>query len=234
MMTGKLMKKPISIAIVLVLLFMTLPTIALGQVPSEKYAVIVSYDNRGDCHVWASTCARLFRSILLDNGFIQKNITFLHSNKATKANVIEAIGWLDSVEDENTEVVIGFFGHGSATHIMLKGLAISHQEIRDLLLGLESQKQLIVIDTCGSAGAILPGRDGITLNATNRIVLTSTWSENESSIFSWHLTNWCKAVLVWGMQEGNADFNGDGRVSVQEAGSIKGRMSDGYGQEFFL
>lgn len=217
------------IILVILLILVLIPCQVSAQ--TDKYALIISYDNKGDCRVFASTCARLLKDVLTDNGFSQKNIKFLNGNKATKTNIIEAVNLLNEVE---SEIVVAFFGHGSATHVMLKGLAISHIEIRDLLSNLQSQKQLIIIDTCGSAGAILAGKDGVTLNATNRIVLTSTVSEKESSIFSWHLTNWCHAVLRWGLLEGNADFNGDGKVSIQEAATLKGGISDGYGQEFFL
>jgi len=238
------MKKLISIGIILALLTVLILPISVASQPAsvDKYAVIIGYNGkpckspigRGNNHIFATTCARLLRDILTDNEFSQKNIIFLTNNKATKAGVLEAINGLKAIEGAEDEVVVAFFGHGGPTGIGLHKSGISHSELKALMADLDSQKQLIVIDTCGSAGAIIPGWDGITLNATNRIVLTSTVTERESSIFSWHLTNWCRSVLLWGLKEGNADFNGDGMVSIQEAGSVKGGMSDGYGQDFFL
>lgn len=227
------MKKIIGVGIVLILLTTMLPNIVVGQ-ELNKYAVIVSYDGKGDCRIWASTCARLLRDILKENGFSHKNIKFLSGSKSTKENTIDAISWLKDIERADSEVVVAFFGHGSATFVLACNPGLMHEEIRDLLADLDSQKQLVIIDTCGSAGAIIEGRDGITLNATNRIVLTSTVTENESSIFSWHLTNWSRAVLLRGLKEGNADFNGDGLVSIEEAASRKGGISDEYEGEFFL
>ena len=215
------MKKVILFAICLLLLI-PMPVYA----SPNKYALIVSYDGHKESRIWASTCARLLRDVLVDNGYRQKDIIFLNNNKATKENVIEEINSLSG------EVVVAFFGHGGATGIGLHKSWLSHTELRNLLSNLDSEKQLIIIDTCGSGGAIIEGYDGVVLNKTNRIVLTSTVFENESSVFTGHLTDWSRAVFEWGFE--NADFNGDGVVSVEEAGSVKGGMSDGYEGEFFL
>lgn len=227
------MKRLISIGLILALLMMGILPISVSSQPTTtKYAVIMAYDGSRSCKIWASTCARQLDRVLKDNGFSPKNIRI--DTRATQGNLIEAIDWLKGVEDSHSEVVVAFFGHGSATAIGLRLRSVLHSEVRDLLSCLESQKQLVIIDTCGSAGAILEGRDGVTLSAPNRIVLTSTEHELESSVFTGHLTDWTWAVLVWSLKEGKADFNGDGRVSIQEAGSVKGGISDGYGQEFFL
>lgn len=219
------MKKLIIIAIISILL---LPNVVVAQ--TNKYALIVSYDSQGSSRIFASHCARLLKDVLKDNGFSQKSINI--NTKASYRDLTEGMDWLGAMEDSNSEVVIGFFGHGSGTHIGLKDVALTHSMILNLLSNLESKKQLIIIDTCGSAGAIIEGRDGVTLSAENRIVLTSTSSEIESSIFSGHLTDWCRAVLIWGME--NADYNGDGKVSIEEVGSVKGLISDGYEGEFIL
>jgi hypothetical protein len=218
--------KNLFIIVILILLFIPIP----AQAQSDKYAVILSYDSQGSTKIWASSCARLLKDVLRDNGFAQKNIFI--DTRATQDDLLEAIDWLKTVEA--SEIVVGIFGHGGGTGIVLKDSWISHYELKGLLSGLESEKQLIIIDTCGSGGAIIGGMDGISLNATNRIVLTSTSFESESSVFSGHLTDWTRAVLAWGLKEGNADFNGDGKVSIEEAGSVKGLISDGYEGEFFL
>lgn len=228
------MKKLVSIVIALALLMVLILPISVSSQPTttDKYAVILAYDGSRSNKIWASTCARLLKEVLKDNGFTQKTINI--DTRASEQDLIDAISWLREVEDSNSEVVVAFFGHGSATHVHLKNAGISHFQIRELLSSLESQKQLIIIDTCHSGGAIVEGRDGVVLNATNRIVLTSTRDEIGTSAFQGHLTDWCRAVLIWALQEGNADFNGDGLVSIQEAGSVKGGISDGYGEEFFL
>jgi len=222
------MKKVIAVGIILILLATMLPSVAMGQEPS-KHAIIIADNSHGQCKIWATTCGRLMKDVLREYDWSNKEITLLFNSKATKENIIEAVNKVKDVD----EVVVAFFGHGSWNYVALHGPGIWHYEIRDLLLELNSEKQLVIIDTCKSWGAITPGRDGVTLSATNRIVLTSTVSENESSIYSWHLTVWCRSVLKWGLLEGKADFNGDGAVSIEEAGSLKG-ISDGYEGEFFL
>ena len=218
------MKKLISILIIFVLISLLMPSFISAQTPS-KYALIVSYDSQGDSRIWASHCARLLQKVLKDNGFSQKNIIL--DTRASYRDLIDGFGWLDSVEDSGSEVVVGFFGHGSGTHVALKDVALNHSTILQLLSNLESQKQLVIIDTCGSGGAIIPGIDGVSLNQTGRVVLTSTSSEKESSVFTGHLTDWCRAVLKYGLLEGNVD-------SVEEAGALKGGISDGYEGEFIL
>jgi len=220
------MKKLIIIFIVLALL---MPTFAMAQEPT-KHAIIVAYDGSRSSKIWATTCGRLLKTVLREYGYSNQEITLLYGKKATWSNIEEAVSKVKDVD----EFVIAFFGHGSATHFCIRLMCLPHSYINDLLSDLKSQKQLVIIDTCGSAGAILPGKDGVSLNATNRIVLTSTVFEEETSIFTWHLTDWSRAVLQYGLLEGNADFNGDGRVSIQEAGSVKGLISDNYGEEFFL
>jgi len=216
--------------IVILALLLMLPIPVMGQ--SSKYALIVSYNGHKDSRIWASACARLLRDVLIDNGFRQKDIIFL--NRVSREDVVDAVNLLKDKEGAGDTVVVAFFGHGGATGVCLYKSSISHAEIGNLLSELDSGKQLVIIDTCGSGGAIIGGYDGITLNATNRIVLTSTKAENESSVFTGHLTDWSRVVFEWGFKKGNADFNGDGFVSVQEAGSVKGGISDGYGEEFFL
>jgi len=219
------MKKVILILLV-VLFFIPLSVSA----QTSKHAIIVAYNGSGPYKIWATTCGRLFKDVLMEYGYSQKEITLIFGKKATPENIENAINELKYVD----EFIIGFFGHGSSTSIGLHDSCIYHTELKELLSGLTSQKQLVVIDTCGSAGAIIEGWDGITLNAENRLILTSTKFEKETSVFSGHLTDWSRAVLKYGLLEGRADFNGDGKVSVEEAGSIKGGMSDGYGEEFLL
>jgi len=218
------MKKVILILLV-VLFFIPLSVSA----QTSRHAIIIANNSHGSCRIFATTCGRLMKDVLREHGWSSKEITLLFNSQATKENFEEEINRIKDVD----EVVVAFFGHGSYNYVMLHKQGIWHFEIRDILETLTSEKQLVIIDTCKSYGAIVPGMDGISLNKTGRIVLTSTRSELESSIYHWHLTVWCRAVLKSGLLEGNADFNEDGRVSIQEAGSMSGGMSDGYGEEFF-
>lgn len=220
-----------------ILLLALLPSIPISGAPntsSNKYAVIVGNDSKQSGYpVYGSTCARLLQSILKDNAFMQRNIKMLLNSRATKQDIIDGLNWLRSVETPSSEVIVAFFGHGGSTGILLSDSVITHKEIKGLA-PIQSLKQLIIIDTCASGGAIIEGIDGITLSAPNRIVLTSVSGEVGTSTYSGHLTDWCRGVLLKGIKEGMADWNNDGKVSIQEAARFQGGISDNYGQEFFL
>jgi hypothetical protein len=201
----------------------------------KKYAVVVGNDAKSTAPINGSSCARVMLSLLRDAGFSSENIVFLTNAKATKQNVVNALSWLNSVDTPDAEIVIAFFGHGGGLGLALYDSGISHKEIGSLS-PVNSQKQLIVIDTCGSGGAVIAGADSFSLSAPNRIVLTSTCCEIDSSIHTSQLDLWTEGFLLDGIKYGLADVNGDGKVSIQEAKAYHsyGLMSDNYGTAFFL
>jgi len=235
--------KTIFIIILLFTLICIPSQVTSNRMDSNKYAVIIGNDAR--YYSWmvasGSGCAKLLNQILRDAGFSQKNIKMLVNHKASPGNIEDALIWLQQVAMPDSEVVFAFFGHGCPSAVQIYKAGLMHWTIGDLLAPVESEKQLIIIDSCGSAGAILEGSDGVSLCTPNRIVVTSTKYEIESSVQSGKYTYWSRDFLLEGIKEGLADFNADGLVSVQEAyqygwsdSFCGGLMCDNYGQDFFL
>jgi hypothetical protein len=234
--------KNILIILILFWTIICIPTITSAQVnTSNKYAVIIGNDARqGSMPVTGSSCAKLLKRMLMDAGFASKNIKVLLNKQSTLQACDNALAWL-SQAPADSEIVFAIFGHGGPCGCAVYGGALTHTAIRDLLAPSQSQKQLIIVDTCGSAGAIIPGIDGATLCAPNRIVATAGSVEEESSIPTAKYTEWVEAFLINDIIHGGADLNGDGKVSIQEAYKQEqtylmwhGLMCDNYGQEFFL
>lgn len=196
--------KKVLILMMICLLF-ALSFLAVGAKPfhysrldNNKYAVVIGL-NGSQPKVTGANCARLSVDILRDAGFSNKNIKLITSNKATRQTVFGALDWLMSVETSDSEIVLGFFGHGGAVGFALADGAITHAEIRDLA-PVVSQKQLIIIDSCGSGGAIIEGMDGVTLSAPNRIVITSVTSESGSSVVNGRYPDWTISFLLKGIK----------------------------------
>jgi hypothetical protein len=206
-----------------------------GNRMASKYAVLVGYDCKPSAPIYGSNEARLIKGILTKAGFPSKNIKMLLNRQATLQNVANALDWLRTVEAPDSKVVVGFFSHGGWGSVLVYQGNITHATILSLL-PVQSQRQLVMVDTCGSAGAILPGMDGVTLCAPGRIVFTSTALEIESTVYSGKYSDWLRIVWMMGYQDGAADLNGDGRVSMRELATWtqKGLVCNQCADEFFL
>jgi hypothetical protein len=207
------------------------------------YAVLVgiSHSEGTGEKVNGDNAVRLMKSILRDNGWQSKNIKMLTNRKATEANVLEAIAWLKSVETLESTVVFMIAAHGSYMSVRLWGSSFKHSVIRDELSGLKSKRQLVIINSCQSGGALVEGKDGVTLARPDRIVLSSC-GEGSVDPVTQHLTRWAEVFLRLGLKEGQA---GD-RASIQRVYDwtvheysggywpVSGLMADGYGEPFYL
>lgn len=228
------MKKTLLLILLLLSILIIAPVEASPKaIVSNGYAIMVGISHNGD-HVNGDNTARLLVSILKDSGYRMKNIKLLTNRQATWENLLKAVDWLKSVEDENSTVIIMFACHGSATGVKLWDVMLPHRYIKEYLSTLKSQKQLVIIATCQSGGAVIEGIDGISLAQEHRIVISSCaeWTVDPCTH---RYTRWAEAFLLRGIKERLADNNGDGKVSIQDAFEYAGsRMSDNYGHEFFL
>ena len=178
-------------------------------------------------------------SVLRDAGFASKNIKVLTNKQATKQAFIDAIDWLKSVENAGSKIVVYIVCHGLAESICLYDTAVTHRWVRDLL-SFKSHKQLVILDSCHSGGAVEPAEDGVTWAAPYRLLMSSA-SIELSTYTTAKYTRWSEAFILDGIKRGLADANEDGKVSMEEAFDYAkhhalsgGLISDNYGSDFFL
>jgi hypothetical protein len=227
------------------LTILTLPENKGGDM--KKYAILMGISHspsgpQGRVKVNGDNQVRLMKRILQNAGWGNKNIKMKTNRQATFQNFLNMLNWLEDEEDADSTVVIMFACHGASTGVRLWDQMMPHRYIRDYLAHLKSQKQLIIISTCQSGGALVEGFDGITLCKPNRIVVTSC-DERAVDPVTAKYTRWSEAFLYHALKECEADANCDGRVSIQEAAAYTHlvspyfpgtRIDDQYGQEFYL
>ncbi|UCG54293.1 MAG: caspase family protein [Dehalococcoidia bacterium] len=151
------------------------------------------------------------------------HVRLLVDSQATKLNIQNAItGWLDSKEDENDIILFYFTGHSwqSNNHEYImpyNSLVTSRQvDIQDDTLNswlncLESNQQIIIIDSCNSGGFINE------LYRYGRVVLTSCDKNEDSyeysalkhSVFTYYILDALNNLE-------SIDKNSDGDICIEE------------------
>jgi tripartite motif-containing protein 71 len=159
------------------------------------------------------------------------------------ATVRRAVSEFFSRKSRDDLLLLYFSGHGvlddrgrlhlavkDTDHSLLRGTAISASFIADEMDNSRSQRQVIILDCChsGAFARGTKGSAGITVGTASafegtgfgRVVLTATdatqyaWEgeqiigEAESSLFTHY--------LVRGLQSGEADIDGDGKITIDE------------------
>jgi hypothetical protein len=152
------------------------------------------------------------------------HVKLLINSQATKSSIQNAIaGWLDSKEDVNDVILLYFSGHGQQedddeyTIWPYNTSANSdNNEIQDEMLDswlrcLESEQQVIIIDSCNSGGFIKE------LYQYNRIVITSCSKDEDSyetsildhSVFAYFFLDAFNNLY-------SVDENDDNNISIEE------------------
>jgi hypothetical protein len=151
------------------------------------------------------------------------HVRLLVDSQATKLSIQNAItGWLDSKEDENDIILFYFTGHSwqSNNHEYImpyNSLVTSRQDdIQDVTLNswlncLESNQQIIIIDSCNSGGFINE------LYRYGRVVLTSCEKNEDSyeytalkhSVFTYYILDALNNL-------DNIDKNNDRDICIEE------------------
>ncbi len=151
------------------------------------------------------------------------HVKLLVDSQATKLSIQNAItGWLDSKEDENDIILFYFSGHSwqSNNHEYImpyNSLVISRQDdIQDTTLNswlncLESNQQVVIIDSCNSGGFVNE------LYRYGRVVLTSCDQYEDSyeytalkhSVFTYYILDALSNL-------DGIDKNNDGGICLEE------------------
>ena len=200
-------------------------------VPATNYWALLiginEYSGRTRDNIGSYQDARELRRHLLSLGWRSDHILLLGNRHATASNIIQSIRWLASKTDSSSVVVFNYSGHEMPTRSTADGdresrdIAIQASDNRlvlDGVLGREmgrvaAEKMWINLAVCRAGGFDDPG-----MVRPGRVI---TYSSPESelsyedpsvhhSVFGWY-------EIMDGMVQKQADANGNGDVTVEEA-----------------
>lgn len=179
---------------------------------AERWAVLVSAA-WGTIHdAWD------LNNTLVNHGWQADHIKVLSIHDASKENIINAIQWMNSKEDEDDIVLFFFSGHGGYKKIFAKdGENITSEELNCEFNNFESNSIVIIFNSCFSASMD-------ELNQPGRVILMSCRRFEVSQAFPdanpFFNNGYFSFFLIKGFEGGiiiNADKNQDGWISAEEA-----------------
>jgi hypothetical protein len=179
---------------------------------AECWAVIVgvsNYQKIGDLNYADDNAEELFQ--LLSPAWGEEHLKLLLDGEATKTEIRRALEWLASNEDANDTVLFYFAGHGDPQGYIAPCNAyyeqtwISSSELSSWLRPLESEKIVIILETCHA------GRFETGLSNSGRVVIMASRSDEgawetsylENSVFTYYLL---EALSEFGIADDNFDY----------------------------
>jgi hypothetical protein len=195
---------------------------------SPRWAVVVGvtdYAGRTSSTVAGAADARDFRDLLLRNGFPSDHIVTLTDGQATAANIRRALDWLTERSTPDAFSVFHFSGHvkqkggdgdhdGEAVDEYLwphDNAFIADGELADRF---ERLKGLAWVDIAGCEAA---GFDDGLSGPTRLFTASSRETEKSYEYPEWDNSIFTGLEVDQGMLQRQADRDGNGKVSVQEA-----------------
>ncbi len=157
-------------------------------------------------------------SQLLSPAWGEDHVRLLLNSEATKANVLEAVNWLVSQEDNDDAVLFYFAGHGIPEYIAPHDADnldtfISTAELKSWLGALDSEKVVVIIDSCnaGSFNTALSdeGRVVLMSSQTDEKSYTAEFGNERSGLFSYYILDALNEMEA-------ADADGDHQISAEE------------------
>lgn len=203
------------------------PTAAVDE---NKFALVVAGVGGEEAYTkkFTSQATRLYGALTTELGFAVKNVTLLTeaapgggpengaseseavaARRATADEVRKAFASFKSAGNAESLVLVVLIGHGSFDNQQAKfnliGPDLTAKDYAQLI-GTLPNKRVVFVDCSSSSGEFVKP-----LSAEGRIVLTATRSGNEqnATIFADH--------FIAGLEQGAADADKNGRVSVLEA-----------------
>jgi len=185
----------------------------------RKYAIVINGDTS---KLHQGNVTEAYES-LRELGFKDENIFLLTSNypreddsksvtaKATEANLRRVFDYLDDAVDNNDLILVYTTGHGGTKEgqstLALADEEISASDLRDLIGSAKAGDYVLVADQCYSGGIA----KSVSELAGRVASFSSTDSEHSTYCESFARPFWKS------FRNGEADVNGDGTTSLDEA-----------------
>jgi hypothetical protein len=159
----------------------------------------------------------VFRDLLLEAGWRPENVRILTDGQVTGRALRDGMAWLAERSAPGTFTLFHFSGHvkqlGGGTEALWP---VDRDWVRDseVTAALTRGRGRMWVDIAGcEAGSFLPGLP------SDRVLVTASSRDVEKSYEypEWRMSVWSGLVLRLGMREGQADADGDGRVTIGEA-----------------
>jgi len=198
--------------------------------PENRRALIIGVDKfQGSTrpNFGGAADAADMREALVRNGFKPENVRVLTDGGAKAADIRAGLAWLVTNSTPSTFSVFSYSGHviqqGSTESIWPHDNAfISDKELAASFKALQG-KAWINISGCEAAGF----DEGV--SAPNRLFTASSQANEKSyELPSARVSVFMMYMVRKGMLTGQADFNRDGRVSVQEGFRLAAERAPGF------
>jgi hypothetical protein len=188
--------------------------------PQDRYAFlagITDYRKPTTDTIGGANDVRVFAQLLYDSGWLPENVRVLTDGQVTGAAVRDGMAWLAAKGEPGTFSLFHFSGHVKQFGGRNEALWTVDRDWvhdRDVAASLSKVRGKMWVDIAGcEAGSFLPGlpSDRVLFSGSSRDV------EKSYEYPEWSMSVWSGLVLKLGMQEGAADADGDGRVTIGEA-----------------
>ncbi len=188
--------------------------------PAQRYAVLVGITNyRSPTHdtIAGASDVRLFRTMLLEAGWLPQNIHLLADGQATGDAMRAQLRWLAARSTPGTFTLFHYSGHvkqrgGGREALWPVDRDFIDDRVVGTLLGRGTGRLWVDIAGCeaGSFAGDLP---------SSRVLFTGS-SRGDQKAYEyppWGLSVWTGLLLDRGTRQRAADADGDGRVTIGEA-----------------
>lgn len=199
---------------------------------ASRWAVIIGISDYAgtinDLNYCDDDAQDFYKALTITYGWNPDNIRRLIDGEATKADILNAIDWVEYNEKPGDEVVFFYSGHGSISNYDVDGdgerkdecivpyeatisSLIWDGDLKDAFADFESTRIMFYFDSCYSGGMT-------DLEGTGRLVLMAC-GENQLSLESgaWENGQFTYYFVDLGMRNKMADINQDLKVTFEEA-----------------
>jgi hypothetical protein len=188
--------------------------------PEDRFAFlagVTAYPAPTTDTIGAANDVAFLRQLLLDSGWRPENIRVVTDGQVTGRALREGMAWLAERGRPGTFSLFHWSGHvkqlGRGTEALWP-VDRDWVRDRDVTAALSRVQGRMWVDIAGcEAGSFLPGlpSDRVLVSASSRDV------EKSYEYPDWRMSVWSGLVLDLGMRQGQADADGDRRVTVGEA-----------------
>ena len=188
--------------------------------PAARYAFlagVTDYRSPTRDTIGSVNDVRLIRQSLLESGWLPANIRILTDEQVTGRSLRDGMAWLVAKGQPGTFTLFHYSGHvkqKGGTREALWPVDRDFVDDSEVAAVLSKVQGRMWVDIAGcEAGSFLPGLP------SDRILVSASSKQTEKSYEypPWTMSVWTGLLFDLGLNQGQADANGDGRTTVGES-----------------